>query len=70
MGNERDRYWQHRRKQLEKLACRENEMDEEEDLELFNDFKPFRDRANREPEYTPPRYDKVYVEGTKWLNSL
>ena len=48
---QRNQYWQNRRKQLEKLARRENEMDEEEeDLELFNDFKPFRDRANREME--------------------
>ena len=22
------------------------------------------------PEYTPPRYDKIYIKGMKWLNSL
>jgi hypothetical protein len=45
--DERERYRQKRRKQLEKVASLKNDM-VEEDLELFNEFKPVRDRANRE----------------------
>ncbi len=45
--SEREQYRQKRRKHLEKTASLKNEMNED-DLELFNEFKPLRDRANKE----------------------
>jgi len=49
MGDERERYQQKRRKQLEKLAGLKNNITKD-DIKLFYEFKPFRDRANREME--------------------
>ena len=47
MDNKRKEYRQKRRKQLQRVASLKNDM-VEEDLELYYEFKPFRDRANRE----------------------
>ena len=44
--DERERYRQKRRRQLEKGVGLKNDM-VEDDLELFNEFKPLRDRANK-----------------------
>ena len=45
--NKRHQYQQKRKKQLKKIAGLKNDMDEE-DLDLYYEFKPWRDKANRE----------------------
>ena len=43
----REQYSQKRRKKLEKIESLQNNITED-DLDLFNEFKPLRDRANKE----------------------